>query len=873
MNIDKIKESLLTKFNNPTTIGQNRHIVFWYDEDKAFSDIVDQLDLPNVKVHKVNNNYFVTKLLLEKEDLTSNFLLYLDHRRPDNQENWLLDIELYSSTFSADKASIFMNELGLEHPALKDVVLKHIKFFNSAKRLNDCKKFVRSGMTDNDLILAILSTITGSHNRKDKVIMKVILAGIEDNEYLDVFEKYDLLEKFWDIVEHEFGYISDTPNINELIVRLFATHLNHLLSDQKLPDDIFKLLLPKSKADNAFVFIQGWKQDRESYKQYEEYSEIVSVNLNLQNKLKSGKFALTSLKDVDTFEDFDKYILLELSNKFSSGEITKDSIELINSRKQTYWYRASSKIENMYKALEFALNIIEFRNSHNDDFKVDSSQKIVEKYATDYYKLDQFYRKFYYHFDQVHNDILNSIKDKVEVIYSNWYLTNLASVWNNNIEGLIKDNNWWIAGLNRQVDFYNEFVKDKVENKEKGKVFVIISDALRYEVAQEFLAKLKNEPDGSSVGNELGLRFMQGVIPSYTGLGMASLLPHDSLEITEKAEVIIDGVSTQGLANRNKVLKKAEPSSVAIKWNEFKNLSREEKRKQTQEKVIYIYHNEIDAIGDKAETEKEVFKAVERTFSDLQTIIKEITNTLNGTNILITADHGFVYTRESLDATQKVANEIDDRVGGNRRYALVNTNNIKKLDGNFVVPLNKVLTSESKLSVITPKGYMRIKKQGGGSNFVHGGTSLQEIVIPVLEYKHVRRSSVTSKNKAKKVDVDINNLHKTITTNIFPVSLYQKDAVGDRITSRTLKVALWEEAKGEMSKVSNEEIVIFDSTSDDISHRTKNIKLTLRNAKYDKRKLYKLRLMDISTNTDFGIEYKTYDFNINIVIGNDFGDF
>lgn len=240
---------------------------------------------------------------------------------------------------------------------------------------------------------------------------------------------------------------------------------------------------------------------------------------------------------------------------------------------------------------------------------------------------------------------------------------------------------------------------------------------------------------------------------------------------------------------------------------------------------------------------------------------------------MITADHGFVYTRESLDATQKVANEINDGVGGNRRYALVNTNNIKKLDGNFVFPLNKVLTSESKLSVITPKGYMRIKKQGGGSNFVHGGTSLQEIVIPVLEYKHVRRSSVTSKNKAKKVDVDINNLHKTITTNIFPVSLYQKDAVGDRITSRTLKVALWEDVKGEMSKVSNEEIVIFDSTSDDISQRTKNIKLTLRNAKYDKRKLYKLRLMDISTNTDFGIEYKTYDFNINIVIGNDFGDF
>ena len=57
--------------------------------------------------------------------------------------------------------------------------------------------------------------------------------------------------------------------------------------------------------------------------------------------------------------------------------------------------------------------------------------------------------------------------------------------------------------------------------------------------------------------------------------------------------------------------------------------------------VIYIFHNMIDKIGDAASTEARTFDAVEQAFDELDLIIKKVAN-INGSNMLITADHGFL---------------------------------------------------------------------------------------------------------------------------------------------------------------------------------------------------------------------------------------
>ena len=83
-----------------------------------------------------------------------------------------------------------------------------------------------------------------------------------------------------------------------------------------------------------------------------------------------------------------------------------------------------------------------------------------------------------------------------------------------------------------------------------------------------------------------------------------------------------------------------------------------------------------------------------------------------------------------------------------------------------------------------PRESVRIKKKGGGLNFVHGGISLQEMVVPVIEYHYLRNDSKAyQRNKAKydtkPVEVGLLSASRKISNMIFSLNFYQKDAVGD----------------------------------------------------------------------------------------------
>ena len=102
-------------------------------------------------------------------------------------------------------------------------------------------------------------------------------------------------------------------------------------------------------------------------------------------------------------------------------------------------------------------------------------------------------------------------------------------------------------------------------------------------------------------------------LPSYTQLGMASLLPNNELEIKSTDDTVyVDGKSSKGKDARIKILQSEDINSTALNDEEFLKLSRENGRELVKaNNVIYIYHNQIDATGDDPITEEKVFDAVE----------------------------------------------------------------------------------------------------------------------------------------------------------------------------------------------------------------------------------------------------------------------
>ena len=114
MSKESIEKTLQSRFAAPLKDYYKRRILFWHDSDGEFSEMLDTLDLPGVKVLRLTgSNNFVAKKTLLEDDTDSNYLVYNPIHYASIKDNWLLDVELMSEEFRADLLSVRMQELGM----------------------------------------------------------------------------------------------------------------------------------------------------------------------------------------------------------------------------------------------------------------------------------------------------------------------------------------------------------------------------------------------------------------------------------------------------------------------------------------------------------------------------------------------------------------------------------------------------------------------------------------------------------------------------------------------------------------------------------------------------------------------------------------
>ena len=92
LNLKQIIDRLNAEFT-----GDTRKLVFWYDDKAEFAEDIEGVELENAKVYILQeHNQFATKRFLEREDTTTNYLIYAPFPKPDVRENHLEDTMLYS---------------------------------------------------------------------------------------------------------------------------------------------------------------------------------------------------------------------------------------------------------------------------------------------------------------------------------------------------------------------------------------------------------------------------------------------------------------------------------------------------------------------------------------------------------------------------------------------------------------------------------------------------------------------------------------------------------------------------------------------------------------------------------------------------------
>ena len=828
-------KQITDKLNDEFT-GSIRKLIFWYDANAEFEEDIDTLELKNAKIlHLERDNQFYVKYFLERQDTTTNYLVYAPFPKPDIRENHLADTIRYSREFFADRASLLCDDLGIDDRC-KPTIQKYITFFNSKERTQAFYAFELNGYTDSIIEDAMMSVFCKSKAASFEEVVRCILADgeLEDNKYLTEFAKYGLDEAFWQHCDSVFGYSDNDPTLEKLAMSLFVTYTQKSIYTD-VPVSWQKFISYKS--GNVLAFMDNMMNSMIYGKNYDLLSERMYRALDAKKAFDTMQ--PEDLLDCTVFAGIDEVLVKWIIGRLEAEDVEaklngKTIPEICVYRRKKHY---GSRFHDAYSALENAHAIIT-PNLYSPMSSVDA---VANNYINKAYQTDRRYRYFYYYFDRLDDySLFETVRELVEKIYTNEFLNSIVSNWS---KSFVEDEGH--TRLDNQLDFFSKYVKYK-----KERVVVIISDALRYEVGRTLFEKLQEDERC-----EAKISAMQGVLPSITSFGMAALLPHKEVTIGNDYKVLCDGLPCADLKQREAILQIAKPNSRCIQFDEIKNSSQTKMREiLTGQDVVYVYHNQIDARGDKTASENEVFVACEEAVTEIIKLIRDINARGNTHSFIITADHGFIYKRDKLTESDKISG-IEN---AGKRYAISDTS--ITLDGAVSIPMRSYLHNDNEYRyILSPVGSDLFKAPGAGLNYVHGGCSPQEMIIPVIEVK-TERNRVDTVNAS----IDLVSLTNKITNLNVKLDFLQTEAVSDTVKETTYRIFFIDEDR---NRISNENMYHADCKETEATKRVFTLRFTFKNQTYSRTKRYYLLAVDDKT----GLETLRREVIMDIAFASDFG--
>ncbi|MCA1026593.1 BREX-1 system phosphatase PglZ type A [Cytobacillus kochii] len=773
--IERLKERIQQEKNI-----KERSIVFWYDPQSQVSveKLKEQFNDIDIEIRQLTkHNFFQLKVEIELQRPTESFLIYSDEAKPNDKDNMLLDILSYGTEFKADETAMLSETLQVSDQVLRPIMEQYPLFFDSKDRKSRLSKILPKDTDNYQFELSMMAVLVKASVPDIRMIVRQLLLSVihmGENELFNRLERNYSLERTLEFIGRHFGVSLERDNepllqlLNVLIYQHFRQNAGFIVED-------WDTKWASSSPNICALFVEEWLQHdgevfEEHIKEWEKVHQVRDVLL---------KRDIENYQLVETFPVVDVLIIEKCIDELIHQTIHVDErLSLIEQRLHTYW-GSKGKLKTLYETLFDVIRIEKLRPVVN---RIHQHEDFYENYTKHLYEIDYAYRHFMHHYTRLDaKEMLEEIANYLTNWYENEYLRRISEEMNFRLQ------DGYVSKLMPQRTFFSKLIHPILE-KEQTRVFVIISDALRYEAAYELYEKLKERENGKSSINPMVASY-----PTYTQLGMASLLPHKELTADEKKGILADGQSTKGLDNRRRILESVEPHSEMLKLKELLDMKTSEVDQVLKGKrLVYLYHDHIDALGDSAKSERETYRAVHQAISDLEYAVDRLSR-LQAKRIFITADHGFLFQFKQIENHGKIPAVEGQVMDHNRRFAI--GHNLSVPEGS--IKLTERQTPIQNADVVLAKSINRFKT-GGGLQFIHGGALPQEAVVPLIDYRRIEAG--------KPVDIAVAMINKVITNYRIPVSFYQEQSIADNYTSRKVNIAFYQ---GE-ERISNEVELVFD---------------------------------------------------------------
>ncbi|MEG2933825.1 MAG: BREX-1 system phosphatase PglZ type A [Gordonibacter sp.] len=845
--------------------GNGKRLVFWEDTSGDYAEVADSIVVEGAKLLNVTKQEIASKRHILRECPTDNFVLYRCGDIPKETDDFLLDLKLAAIPFTCSMEGLWAEECSIK-PQLAHVCAMHSRFFNSKERKARLRDTGLAKNTEENLRFAIIATCVGSPESTNRdaardIVKRLLVEYAKGKQAtLQLIVECGLGTSLWGCINRLLDYEvakGEEPTIADLAYQMVLTQCAPLLRDNVsvLSNDakrIMDTLAKDVRTRDAYEFIIN-----------ETKETIVSrIDLDMRTPEQIGS--------LDALPDFDEWILSSYVSQVNLGALPSSQVEKTRTlRKYGIW---SANYDLHYQAIISVAVFFEQEACYEATVSSKTSvAAIFETYCSQWYQIDTAYRRFFVAYRELGNGgrfkaALEETKEKILAAY-NRFLIDLTDRWQLHL--FDEEGTYPPASLSRQDRFFREEVEKSFPKAEKGRrVGVIVSDALRFEAGKELTARLNaSSVTGLRGKAQAACKGAACMLPSYTQLGMAALLPDGDMQINPGTENVFKAdVPTQGLLNRQRIIETRIDGSLVLK---AKDVLANGLPDAQEAPLIYLYHNVIDARGDKRDTEGEAFEACDEAFNQIEKLVADLLRAGCG-KVFITADHGFLYQEQSVEEYQyadvpnlsQLATIDEANLSHSRRYIVSTT---APQNDMLIEYAPAALSLEGDCKIVLPKGITRLRLRGSGARYVHGGASLQENAIPVVTVQAVKQEQAGHPTDVQGFACG----RTTITGPTVSLTVYQTEPCSASVLPQTVKVGVY--AKDEPTKLLsvNEHSIELSSASPNSDDRKTTVTLDVTNDIDD----YASVTVRISKKIGNTNRYDTAwecEYSVNRAFGNDF---
>lgn len=807
-------------------------VLFIFRDDFIEAELKDVVWPAGYRYVDFKGDWFTTKYHLDHEWANDKVVIYFDQVSPLEKKSLqsefpLMDVLVANMEFHSQDTEAFMQQYDIPRQMAR-FVEKNIQQLQTSKMMKLLEPYYRDHTITEDMaVRAFLSHFLGKQRILDwdSILLQVLFLSCEDGgqKRRDFYTKLrknqivqEKLQRKWKDI-FGVGYDDNTEEkVKEIVLVLKYNAITQNLAPVKVDryspyrikdalalEEMNRLLeLAAGQKDTALAldelldYLGGDVRDEEIIRWYGPEAEYYYVPDGL---------CVPIVKTLlDKKLETEPEVVLQRLQELMMRRGDNGPMKLV-----------MDTAVQMARYYEKVLSIGSITLNTPDDY--------VAAYQQDYYLLDQLYRQSletYFKVDPSVKlfDTLQAAKKRLDRHYAKW--TNLLNLeWTKCLReaGGMKS-----VHLMRQENFY----KEKVEPANK-KIAVIVSDALRYEVAQDLMQELAKRKHFAHLDVALAM------LPTETKFCKPALLPHRKLQLCkgqDEINMLVDDQILNSTAKRSAHLAQYNENAICVDYQEVAAYDQEKNREIFKHSLVYVMHNTIDEKSHDASA-ADVVNSCRKAIKELEMLVHKIHETYNVTEVFVTSDHGFLFNDISFAEKDK-QKVVEDCIESKTRYYL--THSSEEVKDVMKFKLNEVSAMDTdKVDVAVPEGTNRFAAPSGGYQFAHGGASLQELLVPVIDSVYER------KDTKQPVGVMLLGHHLSVQSSRLRFNLLQTDAVSMEKRERTITCALY--SNGQPVTLIKE--IVLNMTDTMLDNRKILVDLTLN--KKVKSKIFQLKVYDV----------------------------